>query len=52
MAVPPAVMALRAAITAELAARREDPGRDQAILDGLMREYWVTRTGLPIAEAS
>ena len=49
--VPPRVAALRAAIMAEIAARRAEPGRDQAIMDGLVRDYWVARTGLPLAEA-
>ena len=47
----PAVLALRVAIAAELAARRADPERDPAIMDGLMRDYWVARTGLPVLEA-
>jgi hypothetical protein len=47
----PAVLGLRVAIAAELAARRADPERDPAIMDGLMRDYWVARTGLPVLEA-
>jgi len=47
----PAVLALRVAIAAELAARRADPECDPAIMDGLMRDYWVARTGLPVLEA-
>ncbi|MFO1050054.1 MAG: hypothetical protein U1E52_19410 [Geminicoccaceae bacterium] len=44
--VPPRVVALRAAIMAEHAARLADPERDPAIMDGLVREV-AAAWGLP-----
>ena len=48
--VPPRIVALRAAIMAEHAARLADPERDPAIMDGLVREV-AAAWGLPEALA-
>ena len=48
--VPPRVVALRAAVMAEHAARLADPERDPAIMDGLVREV-AAAWGLPDALA-
>ena len=48
--VPPRIVALRAAIMAEHAARLADPERDPAIMDGLVREV-AASWGLPEARA-
>lgn len=49
--VPPRVVALRAAIMAEHAARFADPERDPAIMEGLVREFGAAWAELPHAEA-
>ena len=49
--VPPRVLALRAAIMAEHAARFANPERDPAIMDGLVREFGAAWAEWPASEA-